>query len=119
MGVTHCGDNRLPRVWTGTFDEAGLAAAAERSRRAGFDLLEIPLLGPYACDLAAARRVLVGGSLEVTASLGLPEHADIGTAEPDKLRAGEALLNKAPRGAQRSRLAAFVRCALRDAEEVP
>jgi D-psicose/D-tagatose/L-ribulose 3-epimerase len=48
-------------VWTGTFDEAGLAAAAERNRRAGFDLLEIPLLDPYAFDIAAARRVLVGG----------------------------------------------------------
>ena len=26
-------------VWTGTFDEAGLAAAAERTRRAGFSWL--------------------------------------------------------------------------------
>ena len=82
-------------VWTGAFDEAGLAAAAERNRRAGFDLLEIPLLDPYAFDVAAARRVLAGGSLEVAASLGLPEHADISTAEPDKVRAGEELLIKA------------------------
>jgi D-psicose/D-tagatose/L-ribulose 3-epimerase len=34
-------------VWTGTFDEAGLAAAAERNRRAGFDLLA----DPYAFDV--------------------------------------------------------------------
>jgi D-psicose/D-tagatose/L-ribulose 3-epimerase len=82
-------------VWAGTFDEAMLAAAAERNRRAGFDLLEIPLLDPYAFDIAAAQRVLGAGSLQVSASLGLPEHADISTAEPDKVRAGEALLIKA------------------------
>jgi hypothetical protein len=76
MGVTHCGDNRLPPAgMDGTFDKAGLATAAERDRRAGFDLLEISRLDPYAFDIAAARSVLAEGSLEVAASLGVPEHA--------------------------------------------
>jgi sugar phosphate isomerase/epimerase len=75
--------------------EARIAAAAEQNRRAGFDLFEIPPLDPYVFDVAAARRVLAGGSLEVAASLGFPEHADISTAEPDKVSAGEALLIKA------------------------
>jgi|RhiMethySRZTD1v2_1073278.scaffolds.fasta_scaffold28375_5 hypothetical protein len=33
-------------VGTGTFDEVGLTAAAERTRRADFDLPEIALLDP-------------------------------------------------------------------------
>jgi hypothetical protein len=63
--------------------------------------------------------VLAGGSLEVAASVGLPEHADISTAEPDKVRADEALLIKALEMLSDFDSPAPVRGALRDAEEVP
>ena len=36
--------------------EARIAAAAERNRRAGFDLFEIPLLDPYVFDVADAAK---------------------------------------------------------------
>jgi hypothetical protein len=67
----------------GTFDEAGspplrngtVGPVSTCSRSRGWT--------PYAFDIAAARSVLAEGSLEVAASLGVPEHADISTAEPE------------------------------------
>jgi D-psicose/D-tagatose/L-ribulose 3-epimerase len=46
-------------VWTGTFDDA--ARRCCWTEPPGFDLLEIPLVDPYAFDVAAARRVLARG----------------------------------------------------------
>jgi D-psicose/D-tagatose/L-ribulose 3-epimerase len=82
-------------VWTGTFDEQGLARAVDHTLTAGFDLLEIPLLDPYGFDLAGAQRVLARQPVTIAASLGLGEDSDISSAEPQKVRAGEQLLGKA------------------------
>lgn len=81
-------------VWSGTFDRAGLSRAVEHTQQAGFDLLEIPLLDPFGFDLAAAKDVLRNQSIKLSASMGLPEGADISTEDPDQVRAGEAVLNK-------------------------
>lgn len=81
-------------VWSGTFDRAGLSRAVERTQQAGFDLLEIPLLDPFGFDLAAAKEVLRGQPIKLSASMGLPEGADISTEDPDQVTAGEAVLNK-------------------------
>ncbi|GAB96985.1 D-psicose/D-tagatose/L-ribulose 3-epimerase [Kineosphaera limosa] len=82
-------------VWSGSFGREGMALAVERTQEAGFDILEIPLLDPFGFDVAAAKEALRGSNLQLTASMGLPEGADISTADPDQVRAGEAVLLRA------------------------
>jgi len=82
-------------VWTGKFDEQGFVGAVDRTLNAGFDLLEIPLLDPYGFDVAGAQRALARQPLTIAASLGLGDHSDISSGEPEKVRAGEQLLGKA------------------------
>jgi hypothetical protein len=57
-------------VWTGTFDDAGLRLAIDKTAEAGFDLIEIPLMDPDKADATAVKRVLNAAGLGVTASLG-------------------------------------------------
>jgi len=82
-------------VWTGTFDAAGIRRSAERTKAAGFDLIEFPLMDPYAFDTAAATSALAEWDLAVSASLGLSEATDVTSNAPDVVAAGEALLIRA------------------------
>lgn len=82
-------------VWTGTFDAAGIRRSAERTKAAGFDLIEFPLMDPYAFDTAAATSALAEWDLSVSASLGLSEATDVTSDAPDVVAAGEALLIRA------------------------
>lgn len=82
-------------VWTGTFDAAGIRRSAERTKAAGFDLIEFPLMDPYAFDTAAATSALAEWDLSVSASLGLSEATDVTSDNPDVVAAGEALLIRA------------------------
>ncbi|MGB6023310.1 MAG: sugar phosphate isomerase/epimerase, partial [Ornithinimicrobium sp.] len=79
-------------VWTGTFDRQGIVDSVRRTGRAGFDLVEFPLMEPKSFDSATARRALDDEGLAVTSSLGLPTHADISSDEPDAVAAGRELL---------------------------
>jgi D-psicose/D-tagatose/L-ribulose 3-epimerase len=81
-------------VWTGDFDDAGLQLAVERTAAAGFDLIEIPLMDPDKADATAVRRMLDGAGLAATASLGLSEHTDVSSADPEVVAAGEAHLGR-------------------------
>jgi D-psicose/D-tagatose/L-ribulose 3-epimerase len=81
-------------VWTGTFDVAGLRLAVSKTKEAGFDLLEIPLMDPYGLDVAATKELLSDYNLAATASLGLNERTDISSEEPQIVAAGEAFLGK-------------------------
>jgi D-psicose/D-tagatose/L-ribulose 3-epimerase len=81
-------------VWTGTFDDAGMRHAIERTAAAGFDLIEIPLLDPDLLDGAAVRRMADDAGLGVTASLGLSEATDLSSDDPDAVAAGERLLGR-------------------------
>ena len=47
-------------VFTGEFDTAGIEQSAKRAARAGFDLIEYPLMDPFSFDAAAARRAVEG-----------------------------------------------------------
>lgn len=80
-------------VWSGDFTTDGMAAATAAARRAGFDVLEIPLFDPFRFDVPGARRALEEHGIEATASLALPAGADISTGEAAQRRAGEELLN--------------------------
>ena len=82
-------------VWTGEFDADGIVSSVERTRAAGFDLVEFPLMDPDTFDAAAARSALADAGMTATASLGLPEHADISSADPDVVAAGAKLLQTA------------------------
>lgn len=82
-------------VWTGTFDADGIRRSAERTKAAGFDLIEFPLMDPYAFDTAAATSALAEWDLAVSASLGLSEATDVTSDNPDIVAAGEALLIRA------------------------
>lgn len=81
-------------VWTGSFDEAGFDLAVQNTKAAGYDLLEIPLLDPYNFDVAAAKRSLRKNPIAITSSLGLPAYADVSSADPEKMAAGEKFLTR-------------------------
>ncbi len=82
-------------VWTGEFDAAGITSSVERTKAAGFDLVEFPLMDPYSFDAATARQALADHELVGSASLGLPEHADISSEDSDVVAAGVDLLRTA------------------------
>ncbi|RUR01687.1 sugar phosphate isomerase/epimerase family protein [Labedella endophytica] len=79
-------------VFTGTFDQAGISAAVERTARAGFDLIEFPLMDPFAFDREHAAREIASHGIAATASLGLSEQTDLTSPDPAVREAGETLL---------------------------
>lgn len=82
-------------VFTGTFDEAGLVTAASGAQQAGFDLLEVPLMDPYAIDGARVRAILGDHGLAMSSSLGLTADTDLSSTDPAVSRRGEDLLTRA------------------------
>lgn len=82
-------------VWTGRFDAEGIRLSVEKTKQAGFDLIEFPLMDPFAFDVDAAKSALAEHELAVSASLGLSETTDITSADPDVVKAGEELLLRA------------------------
>lgn len=81
-------------VFTGTFDEEGLTLAIEKTKDAGFDLIEIPLMDPAGFDRKLASRLLQEHDLAATASLGLSESTDLTSSDPAIVDAGERMLNE-------------------------
>jgi D-psicose/D-tagatose/L-ribulose 3-epimerase len=79
-------------VWTGTFDVDGMRLAVSKTREAGFDLIEIPLMDPEGLDVEATRKVLEEHDLAATASLGLRADIDISSEDPEVVARGEAHL---------------------------
>lgn len=82
-------------VWTGDFGPAGFEHAVTKSRATGYEILELPLLDPYSFDAGAAAEVLRRDPITITASLGQSRETDITSEDLDRVRAGEAKLNKA------------------------
>jgi D-psicose/D-tagatose/L-ribulose 3-epimerase len=82
-------------VWTGTYDADGIRHAVHRTRQAGFDLVEFPLMDPFTFDVATARSALDETGLVATGSLGLSESTDISSEDASAVRAGEDLLVRA------------------------
>src|SRR3954451_15523836 len=93
MGGSPIGCHAL--VWTGVFDTDGIVSSVARTKAAGFDIVEFPLMEPQTFDSAAARRALADEDMVATASLGLPESADISSTDPDVVAAGAQLLRTA------------------------
>lgn len=82
-------------VFTGEFDKAGIESSVHRARAAGFDLVEFPLMEPTTFDSAAALRALEAEGMKTTASLGLPQEADVSSDDPKVVAAGQELLEVA------------------------
>ncbi len=79
-------------VWVGDWTEKSCRAAVERTKAAGFDLIEVPVLDPDRIDAAMTRRVLDEAGLAAACSLGLSFDADVSSDDPDTVARGEALL---------------------------
>jgi D-psicose/D-tagatose/L-ribulose 3-epimerase len=82
-------------VWTGVYDADGIRHAVSKTREAGFDLIEFPLMDPFTFDVPTARAALDEHGLVATGSLGLDESTDISSEDEAAVRAGEALLERA------------------------
>ena len=82
-------------VWTGGWSEADARDACARTKAAGYDLLEIPLLDPASVDAEMTRQVLDEYGLRAATSLGLSFDADVSSEDDDIVAAGEDLLNDA------------------------
>mgnify|MGYP005635590465 CR=1 FL=1 len=82
-------------VWTGGWSEADARDACARTKAAGYDLLEIPLLDPSSVDAEMTRQVLDEYGLRAATSLGLSFDADVSSEDDDIVAAGEDLLNDA------------------------
>ncbi|UPL16592.1 sugar phosphate isomerase/epimerase family protein [Microbacterium aurugineum] len=82
-------------VWTGNFDAEGIRLAVRKTKDAGFDLIEFPLMDPFSFDVAVAKDALEEYDLAVSASLGLSDATDVTSSDPAIVAAGEALLIKA------------------------
>ncbi|MBC7723686.1 MAG: sugar phosphate isomerase/epimerase [Burkholderiaceae bacterium] len=81
-------------VFTGVFDEAGITLAIEKTKLAGFDLIEIPLMDPWTFDRHLAARLLREHDLAATASLGLNDSTDLTSSDPAVVAAGERMLEE-------------------------
>lgn len=81
-------------VWTGTWDEAACRSAMQRTRAAGYDLLEVPLLDPSSVDPEQVRQCAEEHDLSVSFSTGLSPETDISSTDPAVVRAGAALLDQ-------------------------
>lgn len=80
------------QVFTGSLDESGITRAITATRRAGFDILEIPMMDPKRFDRALAARLLAEHDIEATASLGLTAATDLTSPDPAVRAAGEEML---------------------------
>lgn len=79
-------------VWVGDWSEPSARLAIESTRKAGFDLIEVPLLDPPSVDAAMTRRLLDDSGLQATASLGLGHDTDVSSEDPAVVARGRDLL---------------------------
>ena len=82
-------------VWTAEWNTRTALEAVARSKDAGFDLIELPLLNPDAIEIAEVRRSLERHKLDVRCSLGLRFDADISSSNRAIVVRGKELLKKA------------------------
>ena len=82
-------------VWTGGWSEAEASHAIAETKRAGYDIIEIPLLDPSSIDAVMTRRLLDQHGVRATCSLGLSDATDISSEDDARVAAGESLLNAA------------------------
>jgi len=81
-------------VWTDQFDLGSLDQVARRTAAAGFDLLEIPFMDPWAFDGTSARKIIDAYGLSPVLSVG-HDHGSDPTGDAEEAVAAERLLQHA------------------------
>ncbi|MXN31827.1 sugar phosphate isomerase/epimerase family protein [Delftia sp. CH05] len=81
-------------VWAGDLSPASTRHVIERTRQAGYDLVELSLHGPRLMDLALTRDLLQEHGLGVGCSRGLTVEADVSSEDPAVVARGLALLQE-------------------------
>jgi D-psicose/D-tagatose/L-ribulose 3-epimerase len=92
MPVTH-GVHAL--VWTGGWTPDQARHAISRSAEAGYDLIEICPIDPWAFDADMTAKLLAEHDLGVSASLGLGPSTDVSSEDPEVVARGRELLLQA------------------------
>lgn len=82
-------------VWVGTWRNDDCARAIRSTAEAGYDFIEVPLLDPFATDVAFSARELARAGIGMTASLGLDADTNIASEDNDVVKRGEELLTVA------------------------
>ena len=82
-------------VWTGGWNASDAAHAIAQTKRAGYEIIEIPLLDPSSVDAVLTRNLLDENGLQATCSLGLSGATDVSSEDPAEVAAGETLLRSA------------------------
>jgi D-psicose/D-tagatose/L-ribulose 3-epimerase len=81
-------------VWVGDTSPASLTYAIEKTKAAGFDLLELSLHDSLNLDAAAARKELEATGIGVACSRGLAFDADVSSDDLQVVARGEKLLQE-------------------------
>ena len=82
-------------VWVAGWSPEEATRAIEKTAEYGFDLIEAPALDPHALNIDFTRRKLEEAGIGIALSLGLDAATDISSADPDRMKAGEARLSDA------------------------
>ncbi|GIE99247.1 sugar phosphate isomerase/epimerase family protein [Paractinoplanes rishiriensis] len=81
-------------VWVGDTGPASVSTAVDKTRAAGYDLLEFSLHDSLNLDVARTRQELEAAGLQVACSRGLAMDADISSDDPAVVGRGERLLHE-------------------------
>jgi D-psicose/D-tagatose/L-ribulose 3-epimerase len=79
-------------VWVGDTSPTSVTTAIEKTKAAGFDLLELSLHDSLNLDVARARAELAEAGLGVACSRGLAFDADVSSDDPETVERGARLL---------------------------
>lgn len=82
-------------IWVAGWEEPDARRAISGAARAGFDLIEIPLLDPASVDARMTAAVLEEHDIGATCSLGLDFRTDVSSDDPATVARGEQLLHEA------------------------
>lgn len=82
-------------VWAGDLSPESTRAIISKTRKAGYDLLELSLHGTEVMDLGLTRDLLQEHGLQVGCSRGLTFEADVSSEDPVRVRRGIEMLESA------------------------
>jgi len=82
-------------VWTAGTTQAGLEQAMEDSAACGYRLIELAYLRPEKFNLDQLAQRARKLDLDIAVTMGLPLAADVSDDDPDRVKAGEAMLASA------------------------
>jgi D-psicose/D-tagatose/L-ribulose 3-epimerase len=82
-------------VWVGAWSPEEARYAVSSSAAAGYDLIELAALDPWAFDTDMTAALLQEHGLTAGVSLGLSDETDVSSEDPDAVAAGRRLLSQA------------------------